>query len=178
MNRRASFAVTSFITSLQTPAPSTTTRLTISSCEDIVRTMDVCERQLCHTVDNGASLCHDELRRFRAGFTCLDPRGELQRRERHLTSLRGTMRGKVGEGLRSRERELSICLRHFTKLSPLGGLGRKCSCITSGCGGALADMRRMRGKSAVCVSIASNAVRTSIANAIGRREVCSRREGL
>lgn len=87
MNRRASFAVTSFITSLETPAPAKTTRLTIPRVSSLARELFGERSQLVETVGRRITLRGRELLEIRGSCTFQCPRGLCRRGVRRLSGI-------------------------------------------------------------------------------------------
>lgn len=132
VNRRVSFAVLSFITSRHTPAPSTTTRLTIPSHTRRKQGLYALRRGVRGYVRFGLDLYCGELRRARRLLSHTNMRTTLRRHTTHLSALTKQLRATTENGLRTKRLHLGRATTLTTSLGPCNILTHNCTVIRSG----------------------------------------------
>ncbi len=166
INRRASFAVYSFMDSLHTPAPSTTTRLTMPSVGSVLSIVGGHGGTLGGTLVSGCGLDGVGLSTLGGGTIVSGPFEVATREFRGLSCLGRGLISSFGLGLGSRGDELCKLITGLSTLDPLGILSHKCSVTRVG-NGTLSDIGSTRVNSGLALGLASNGLLYAISGGRG-----------
>lgn len=156
MNRRASFAVYSFITSLHTPAPDTTTRVVYPSVRTRVTRYRGFGGVLSHLRDSGVSRrvrCVTSLAR---ADILTDPRGFLGRRYSCLNRLSSHFYHTFSSALNSGRGGFTVLLNGLGTLDPLTIVRQNCTITGRSNNGVVGSISRVSTGSSIGVRFTSN----------------------